>query len=69
MKRNSPLHVQDMSTISVSERIEARMAGGFYLVTILTGAFTQLFISHLVVSGNAASTAAGTHKSNKENFQ
>jgi hypothetical protein len=43
-----------MSTISVSERIEevsprtkARMAGGFYLATILTGVFTQQFISHL----------------------
>ena len=59
-----------MSTISVSERIEeasphimsprtkARMAGGFYLATILTGVFTQLFISHLVVSGDAAATAA-----------
>jgi len=60
----------NMSTISVSERIEeasphimsprtkARMAGGFYLATILTGVFTQLFISHLVVSGDAAATAA-----------
>ena len=59
-----------MSTISVSERIEeasphimsprtkARIAGGFYLATILTGVFTELFISHLVVSGDAAATAA-----------
>jgi hypothetical protein len=51
-----------MSTKSVQERIEeasprimsprtkARMAGGFYLATILMGVFTQLFISHLVVN-------------------
>src|ERR1035441_3442302 len=60
----------NMSNISVSERIEevsphimsprtkARMAGGFYLATILTGAFAQQFISHLVVSGDATATAA-----------
>ena len=54
-----------MSTMSVSERIEevsprtkARMAGGFFLATILTGVFTRQFISHLVVSGDAAATAA-----------
>jgi hypothetical protein len=41
-----------------SPRTKARMAGAFYLATILTGVFTQLFISHLVVSGDAAATAA-----------
>jgi hypothetical protein len=56
----------NMSTISVSKRIEeasphimsprtkARIAGGFYLATIFTGVFSQLFISHLVVSGDMA---------------
>jgi hypothetical protein len=60
----------NMSTISVSGRIEeasphimsprtkARMAGGFCLATILTGVFTQLFISNLVVSGDAAASLA-----------
>src|SRR6266852_5520495 len=45
-------------TREMSPRTKARMAGGFYLVTILTGVFTQQFISHLVVSGDAAATAA-----------
>ena len=54
-----------MSTLLVPERInevsprtKARMAGGFFLATILTGVFTQQFISRLVVSGDAAATAA-----------
>ena len=34
------------------------MARGFYLATILTEVFTQQFIFHLVVSGDAAATAA-----------
>jgi hypothetical protein len=63
MKKNSLLRVQEkrtLSTISVSERIDevsprtkARMAGDFYLATILTGVFTQQFISHLVYPGLA----------------
>jgi hypothetical protein len=55
----------NMRTLSVPERInevsprtKARMAGGFFLATILTGVFTQQFISRLVVSGDAAATAA-----------
>src|SRR3954447_9891386 len=42
----------------MSPRTKARMAGSFYLGTILTGVFTQRFISHLVVPGDAAATAA-----------
>src|ERR1035441_6353285 len=45
-------------TTEISPRTKARMAGGFFLATILTGVFTQQFISHLVVSGDAAATAA-----------
>jgi Domain of unknown function (DUF4386) len=42
----------------LSPRTRARMAGGFYLATILTGVFTQLFVSQLIVSRDAAATAA-----------
>ncbi len=45
-------------TPEVSPRTKARMAGGFYLATILTGVFTQGFVSQLIVSGDAAATAA-----------
>jgi hypothetical protein len=42
----------------MSPRTKARIAGGFYLATILMGVFTQQYISNLVVFGDAAVTAA-----------
>jgi len=54
-----------MSTAVVMERIaeasprlNARIAGAFYLVTILTRMFVEIFVrNRLVVSDNAAATA------------
>jgi hypothetical protein len=46
------------STREMSPRTKARMAGVFYLATILTGVFTQQFVSHHVVPGDAQATAA-----------
>lgn len=47
------------STREASPRFKARMAAGFYLLTILLGIFAQGFVSErLVVSGNAAATAS-----------
>jgi hypothetical protein len=42
----------------VSPRLNARIAGAFYLVTILTRMFVEIFVrNRLVVSDNAAATA------------
>jgi Domain of unknown function (DUF4386) len=52
-------------TAGLSPRFRARMTGGFYLLTIVTGIFAQGFVSNrLVVFGDAAATATNilTHK-------
>jgi hypothetical protein len=42
-----------------SPRLQARIAGGFYLINIVTGIFAIIFVrSALLVPGNAAATAA-----------
>ncbi len=43
----------------MSPRFTARITGAFYLLTMLTGLFAQLFVSdRLVIQGDAAATAA-----------
>lgn len=61
---NSAVALKGMS--EMSPRVKARIAGLFYLITILTGLFAQGFISaRLVVPNDAAATATNilTHES------
>src|ERR1700676_3704498 len=45
-------------TADAAPRFKARIAGSFWLLTILTGAFASFVGGRLVVSGDAAATAA-----------
>jgi hypothetical protein len=48
----------EMTVCETSPRLKARIAGGFYLLTIPTAVFAELFVrGEFVVSGNAAATA------------
>jgi len=52
-------------TVETSPRLRARMAGAFYLLTIVTGVFAELFVrGALVVRDDAAATATNilTHE-------
>jgi hypothetical protein len=54
------------TTLESSPRRKARIAGVFYLLTILTGLFAQGFVSgRLIIDGDAATTATNilTHRS------
>jgi hypothetical protein len=47
-----------MTVSETSPRLKARIAGAFYLLTIPTAVFAELFVrGEFVVSGNAAATA------------
>ena len=46
-------------TVEPSPRLRARLAGAFYLITIVTGVFAEVFVrGALVVRDDAAATAA-----------
>src|SRR3981081_1423373 len=56
---------QMMERFATSPRLRARIAGVFYLLTMLTGAFAQGFVSgRLVVEGDSVATATNmlTHR-------
>lgn len=60
------IRVTDDGMTEMSPQTKARIAGAFYLVTVLAGVYAQAFISErLVVSRDAAATAANilTHAS------
>ncbi|MBV8724948.1 MAG: DUF4386 domain-containing protein [Candidatus Eremiobacteraeota bacterium] len=46
------------STTQASPRLKARLAGVFYLITVLTGLFAEVYVrGSLIVSGDAGATA------------
>src|SRR4051794_38676303 len=46
-------------TVELSPRLRARLAGAFYLITIVTGVFAEVFVrGALIVRDDAAATAA-----------
>lgn len=46
------------STTQASPRLKARLAGVFYLITVLTGLFAEIHVrGSVIVSGDAGATA------------